>query len=267
MRWLHRAWVWWGHLNDAQALLAILGAAVVVASGAFGVRVAPAEVLRYASAALAAAGVAALCLIAYFYVVSKLRLLPPPRWIHPSDDELAFVQRALDDIGEEFAADNPSAPILRWLDPGAELVGLREHVSVWCENNGPLESVAVVLSRWAEMSRPDESAPWEPMEFEEFNVPSYIRSVLGADNRRFLVKIRASHYGARELGTKLVRWSVIYKDAMLRHGYLTSCSMLVNFDRPGRAQVLSTALDATSTLAERNRRYREWIAKHGEPST
>ncbi len=64
-----------------------------------------------------------------------------------------------------------------------------------------------------------------------------------------------------------IRWSVIYKDNAMVNGYLTQATVEVAFHGPGRGQVLEEWLDSTSGPQVRNRRYREWVAAHGEPST
>ncbi len=159
-----------------------------------------------------------------------------------------------------------NAPMLRWLDPTARLVDLAPVVDVWCENSGPATSTAVVLRRWAEMNRPDESAVWEPLDFEQFNVPSYIHSIHGGDpKRRFLVRILAARH-ARELGPVLVRWSVLYKDSALENGYITTASLVAHLDGPGQARLTDLALDVTNART-RNERYVKWVREHGEPST
>lgn len=157
--------------------------------------------------------------------------------------------------------------MLRWLDPSVRLTNLAPAIEVWCENSGHQTSTAVVLRRWAEMNRADESAQWEPLEFDGFNVPSFIHSIHGGDPARlFLVRIGARSH-ARELGPTLLRWSVIYKDNAMLNGYLSTASLVAHLDRPGPVRVSDLALDATSSASDRNLRYLKWVKEHGEPST
>lgn len=156
------------------------------------------------------------------------------------------------------------APILRWMDPTVALVNLGPVLNVSCENSGPSESVAVVLRRWAEMNRRDESGLWEPMVWESF--PTYLYSIHGGEDRRVETTIGEERH-ARELSPMRIRWSVIYKDNAMVNGYLTQATVDFEFHGPGRGQILEEWLDATSGPQQRNQRYLEWIAAHGEPST
>ncbi len=163
-------------------------------------------------------------------------------------------------------ADFADAPILRWLDPSVQLIDLAPALDVWCENSGHPNSTAVVLRRWAEMNRPDESARWEPLEFEGFNVPSYIHSIHGGDpQRRFLVQMRAQRH-ARELGPVLIRWSVLYLDNAMANGYVTTASVVAHLDGPDPTRLTDLALDTTSART-RYERYLSWVREHGSPST
>jgi hypothetical protein len=167
----------------------------------------------------------------------------------------------------ESRLDFADAPMLRWLDPIVRLAKLAPTLEVWCENSGHSTSTAVVIKRWAEMNRADGSGLWEPLEFDDFNVPSFIHSIHGGDpQRRFLVRMRAERH-ARELGPIRVRWSVVYKDNAMLHGYVTAASVVAHVDGPGEARLTEVALDATSSARARNLRYEQYIKDQGDPST
>lgn len=174
--------------------------------------------------------------------------------------------------GSAVPAQRPfaDAPHLRWLDPSATfLPDGRLVVEVYLENSGHGESVAVILRVFAEARRSDASSPWTEWHVEQPRLPAYIRSNVppGTDNRRF--RARFCSLGAElELSHREIRWSAIYKDGDLIEGFKSDASLVVDIAGNGVVRIVDDRnMDATSTKATRNQRYKSWVEEHGDPST
>jgi hypothetical protein len=163
------------------------------------------------------------------------------------------------------------APMLRFVDPFGDVMHERRFsLYVWCENSGPLESVAVVMFREAAEDQTESAGQWIPWVFESFPVHSMIHSVTGDSNRRFLLTMRSSYAWSgtgRDHGVKTIKWTILYKDNQMVNGYMTTATVQADFRIGGEVVILQKSLDATSSPAERNRRYEQWVARKGDPST
>jgi hypothetical protein len=162
------------------------------------------------------------------------------------------------------------APIVRWMDPSAELYADGTiALDVWCENSGASGSVAVVMRHDAEWQRSDGSPSPEEMRFQQFTIPSYIHSIHSDPNARFLVRIRSLYPSSiSELGEKKIKWLVYYYDNDMNLGYLTEASVVADFQGRGKPATIvgQPALDATSPRV-RHERFLEWRKNHDEPTT
>jgi hypothetical protein len=155
------------------------------------------------------------------------------------------------------------APYLAWTGPSARMdADGAVTLEVWCENDGPRDSVAVAMTAYVESSRKEDGltaaiGPW-----------SRIMSRKNGDQHRFKFAVKGTPptdgpwFGKRE-----ITWGLFYFDGTnTKRAYVTQASVRVDFQTAGAYAVISDDeqwLDATSSPEERHRRWRS----HKHPRT
>jgi hypothetical protein len=155
------------------------------------------------------------------------------------------------------------APYLAWTGPSARMnadgsVGLE----VWCENDGPRDSVAVTTTAYVESSRNEDGLtatipPW-----------SRIMSRKNGDQHRFKFVVKgAPPANGPWFGKREITWGIFYFDSTnIKRVYVTQASIRVDLQTVGAYAVISDDeqwLDATSSPEDRHRRWRA----HQHPPT
>jgi hypothetical protein len=155
------------------------------------------------------------------------------------------------------------APYLAWTGPSARMdADGTVTLEIWCENDGPRDSVAVTMTPYVESSRKEDLltatlAPW-----------SRIMSRKNGDQHRFKFVVKGTPpadgpwFGKRE-----ITWGIFYFDSTdTKRVYVTQASVRVDFQTAGAYAVISDNeqwLDATSSPEDRHRRWRS----HKHPPT
>lgn len=249
-QWLASMWRWWGHLSNLHQLLALLGAAVALVLGFFGVTFSTAEVVKVLSSLLLALGVVALVLILYVMVASRLGVLPVPgydlmpKWKRPPDDEMQeWVDNMAEAARQYFGpsdAELAQDPNLRWQDPTAHPDRKGFELRVVCTNTGSDAQVlpaSFVSARWTGLN--GEESQTERIAFLGLNTMGLIQREPG----RFALVMRLT--GGALPGDHEVTWRIVYKNAQMTRGYITECSCVVRM-LLGQPKVLpNPALDMT----------------------
>jgi hypothetical protein len=146
------------------------------------------------------------------------------------------------------------APFIAWAYPNTSM---RDDgsiaVHVYCENAGPRDSEAVVITYFAESSRAD----------EQFLVPelpwSRILSRRLGDQHRFMVSFNSVPPEKPLFGEREIEWGMMYFDGANRERvYITKASIKADYQEVGPAHITEQWMDATSTVEERHER---WLSK------
>jgi hypothetical protein len=132
---------------------------------------------------------------------------------------------------------------------------------VWCENTGPLESVAILrgAEAWADNNI------W-PIDKAYFGVGQPMNSSkIDQQTHRWLVQITSPVNVQYSTGTHDVGWRGIYFDGARpsTHGYLTEETLTIDFPALGAPGTIKGPywLDSTSTNETRYKRYWKYMAK------
>lgn len=284
MRRVRQAWAWWGHINNAQALVATLGAGAVAVIALLGGKDAPMGPVDLFWQVLASLGVSALVLIALLTVARWAGWHPPvdeppvplPRAVPPEviragqealrekelgEMRLQAIKKVLAESKAEREQALAKAPHLTW--SGVSVVPYRQgyEVRVACSNVGP--TVAFVkeqtrveaIASQAQLTGPaDEHGEpivipaaevSEPIAFFDFSVPGDIKPV-GQGYAPFTLRMRCPKRSS--LHDRTVRWQIVYKDDDDKMGFVSECSAIID-SVMGSLSVGTVILDQSSREA------------------